>query len=214
MGCGVLVIAQLTPILFGGLGYNQTTQLGLSAVWVFVSGIGSTINAFLLDRFGRRTLLRESHSNEPTCVSFGLTETVIGGSSTAAILITEAVLQKYYLGTTYAPGLNAAAAMFFIYVFIWASTVDNTAIVYIPEIWPTHLRSYGSSIAYCSYYVVAIATVSPASLAFSAIGYKYYFVFLSMCILSLIYIYFEFPEVRCPLCNHHLDLLTSHRQLI
>jgi len=125
-----------------------------------------------------------------------LTATVTGGSIVSCVLVTEAVLQKYYLGSTYAPGLNAATAMFYAYVFFWASFIDNTTYVYVPEIWPTHLRSKGAAIAYCSYYGVAIATNSPASLAFQNIGYKYYFVFLGFCILSLIYIYLEFPEVR------------------
>ncbi|KAK7207661.1 general substrate transporter [Myxozyma melibiosi] len=177
IGSGILVIANLTPILFGGLGFDQTVQLGLSAVWVFQSGCGSLINAFLVDRVGRRPLF------------------LTGGCLVAVMLIIEAVLQKYYLGTTYAPGLNAATAFFFLYDLVWASCVDNTSIIYIPEIWPTHLRSYGASIAYCSYYAVSIAITSPASLAFDQIGYRYYFVFLVIDILALIYVYFEFPEV-------------------
>lgn len=60
IGCGILVIANLTPLLFAGLGFGQNTQLGLSVVWVFTSGVGASINGFLLDRFGRRLLLRKS----------------------------------------------------------------------------------------------------------------------------------------------------------
>lgn len=125
-----------------------------------------------------------------------LISVVSGGILVAIMLVIEAVLQKYYAGTTYAPGLNAATAFYFFYDFVWAALVDNTTIVYIPEIWPTHLRSYGATIAYCAYYAVSVAITSPASLAFEKIGYKYYFVFLICDGLGVIYIYFYFPEVR------------------
>ncbi|EXJ83041.1 hypothetical protein A1O3_06858 [Capronia epimyces CBS 606.96] len=178
IGSGVLVIANLTPLIFGGLGYGQTIQLGLSVVWVFTSGVGSFINGFLLDRLGRRPLL------------------LIGGFLVGAVLVIEALLQKYYLGTTNKAGLNAATGIFYAYVFFWASFIDNTTYCYIPEIWPTHLRSKGSSIAYCAYYAVAIATSSPASQAFATIGYKYYFVFLGLCVVAIVYIFFVFPETN------------------
>ncbi|RFU27288.1 hypothetical protein B7463_g9057, partial [Scytalidium lignicola] len=178
IGCGILVISNLTPLLFKGLGFDQNIQLGLSVVWVFTSGVGTLTNGLMLDRFGRRPLL------------------LIGGVIVSCILIIEALLQKEYLGTTFKPGLNAATAFFFIYVLFWASFIDNTTYVYIPEIWPTHLRSKGAAIAYCSYYSVAIATASPATLAFNTIGYKYYFVFLALCIVTIIYIYFKFPETN------------------
>ena len=121
---------------------------------------------------------------------------VIGGYATCAMLIIEAVLERFYIRTTFAPGLNAATAFFFIYIFTWGIFLDNTTYVYVPEIWPTHLRSHGSTIAYVTYYSVAIAITSPAALAFSQIGYKYYFVFVGLCFSGTTYIFFTFPEVR------------------
>jgi hypothetical protein len=53
MGTGVLVIANLAPELFSGLGFSVTLQLGLSVVWVVCAAIGATINSLLLDKFGR-----------------------------------------------------------------------------------------------------------------------------------------------------------------
>lgn len=120
---------------------------------------------------------------------------VIGGIATCSMLVIEAVLQKYYLGTAYKPGLNAATAFFFIYILVWGSFLDNTTYVYVPEIWPTHMRSQGSAIAYVTYYSVAIAITSPAALAFAQIGYRYYFVMVALCLSGTIYIWFQFPEV-------------------
>jgi len=131
---------------------------------------------------------------------------VIGGYATSSMLVIEAVLEKYYIGTTYKPGLNAATAFFFIYILVWGAFLDNTTYVYIPEIWPTHLRSHGAAIAYVSYYSVAIAITSPAALAFSQIGYKYYFVFVALCVSGTTYILFQFPEV-----SHDPDLWHQRR---
>jgi len=192
IGSGVLVIANLTPLLFAGLGFTIDVQLGLSVVWVVCAAIGATINGFLLDRFGRRPLFGKSGFcyQSPSNVIL-----VTGGCLVSSVLVIEAVLQKYYLETTYKPGLSAATAMFFIYILIWGSFIDNTTYVYVPEIWPTHLRSQGSAIAFVSYYSVAIATNSPAPQAFASIGYKYYFVFLALCLAGTIYIFFQLPEV-------------------
>jgi hypothetical protein len=119
----------------------------------------------------------------------------VGGYVVTMILIVEAVLEKYYLGTTNASGLNAATAMFFVYIIFWGSLVDNTTYVYVPEIWPTHLRSKGSSIGFVTYYSTAIALNTPASTAFATIGYKYYFVFVAFCVVTTTCILFYCPEV-------------------
>jgi hypothetical protein len=57
------------------------------------------------------------------------------------MLVFEAVLQRYYLGSRYAAGTNAAVAFFFLFIFVYGCTVDCAAYIYISEIWPTHLRS-------------------------------------------------------------------------
>jgi hypothetical protein len=112
------------------------------------------------------------------------------------VLIFEAVLQKYYLGSTNTAGVNAAVAFFFIFIFVYGSTVDCAAYVYISEIWPTHLRSEGTTIGLVSFFSCAIAYTSPASQAFAQIGWKYYWVMICVCIVSATGMIFLCPEVR------------------
>jgi MFS family permease len=58
---GILVIANLTPTLFAGLGYSTVLQLGLSIVWTVCALIGCFINAAIMDRVGRVKLLGKSN---------------------------------------------------------------------------------------------------------------------------------------------------------
>lgn len=118
-----------------------------------------------------------------------------GGYMCAATLIVEAVLQKYYIDGTSKSGTNAAVALYFIFIFVYGSTVDCAAYVYVSEIWPTHLRSQGNTIGLASFFAFAIAYTSPATLAFQQVGWKYYWVMISVCIASATAILFVCPEV-------------------
>ncbi|KAI8658921.1 MFS domain-containing protein [Fusarium keratoplasticum] len=173
---GILVIANLTPVLFGKLGYGPTLQLGLSIVWTVCALLGCYVNALLVDRVGRVKLL------------------VGGGFLCSAMLVVEAVLQKYYLGSDNTAGTNAAVAFYFFFIFVYGCTVDCAAYIYISEIWPTHLRSYGNTLGIVTFFGCAIAYTSPATLAMENIGWKYYLVMVSVCCASSIVMMFVCPE--------------------
>lgn len=50
---GILVIANLTPILFAGLGFGTTLQVGLSVAWIVCALLGAFVHALLMDKVGR-----------------------------------------------------------------------------------------------------------------------------------------------------------------
>jgi MFS family permease len=85
--------------------------------------------------------------------------------------------------------------MYFAFIIVYGATIDCAAYVYIAEIWPTHLRSQGATIGLVSFFSCGIAYNSPASLAIATIGWKYYFVFVAVCVSSAIAILFYLPEV-------------------
>lgn len=120
---------------------------------------------------------------------------VTGGFSCAATLLVEGLIQKYYLGSNYQPGLSAGVAMFFVFGLVYGMFFDGAAFVYIAEIWPTHLRSKGATIGVLSFFGANIAFNSPASLAFSTIGWKYYIIFVALCVSCSILMLFYLPEV-------------------
>lgn len=121
--------------------------------------------------------------------------TVIGGFGSAAIISVMAALEKFYLKTTYTPGINGAVAIYFIFGAFFTSTIECTAYVYGSEIWPTHLRSEGATIALVSFFGNAVAYSAPVTLALANIGWKFYMVFVAVTVASTIVIMFYFPEV-------------------
>ncbi|KAL4874555.1 general substrate transporter [Aspergillus karnatakaensis] len=177
-GTGITAIANLVPTLMGSLGFETTMQLGLGVVWTVCAIIGCGINVLLLDRVGRVRLL------------------VVGGFGSAAIIGVMGGLSKYYLGSDYKPGVNAAVATYFIFGAFFTSTIECTAYVYASEIWPTHLRSEGSTIAFASFFGNAVAYTAPVTLALSTVGWKYYMVFVAVTVVSTIAIIFYFPETQ------------------
>lgn len=48
-----------------------------------------------------------------------------------------AALQKFYLGSDDAPGLNAAVTIYFLFGVFFTATIECTAYAYGSEIWPT-----------------------------------------------------------------------------
>ncbi|KAK6951596.1 hypothetical protein Daesc_006118 [Daldinia eschscholtzii] len=121
---------------------------------------------------------------------------VIGGIVNAAILAVMTALIKYYLDTTYQPGINAIVALYFIFGFAFTSTIECTAYVYGSEIWPTHLRSEGSTLAYASFFGNALAYSAPVNLALKNIGWKYYLVFIAVTVVSTAILAVYFPETK------------------
>lgn len=120
---------------------------------------------------------------------------VIGGYACSACLIVEAVLQKYYINSTNTAGLQAATAMFFIFVFVFGLFVECPGYTYIVEIWPTHLRSEGATIGLAAFFIMTIAYNSPAAEAFATIGWRYYFVMVAVCLVSTTVLGWYCPEV-------------------
>ncbi|KAK7883467.1 hypothetical protein LTR67_011217 [Exophiala xenobiotica] len=175
---GIVAITQLLPTIFASLGVDLVLQLGLSVVFSTISFAGAFINMFLIDRIGRVRLL------------------AIGGITSSCVLLIEAILQKYYLGTANTVGLKAAVGIVFVFIVGYSLTIEGAVYVYVTEIWPTHLRSKGATIGFASFFLNSIAYTSPASLAFKNIGWKYYLVFFAMGLVTSALALTFFPETK------------------
>jgi len=85
--------------------------------------------------------------------------------------------------------------MYFIFVFLFGLLIECPGYTYIVEIWPTHLRSQGATIGFVSFFTMTLIYNSVAPAAFANIGWKYYFVLVSACLVSTTFMAFYFPEV-------------------
>ncbi|KAI1206359.1 general substrate transporter [Annulohypoxylon truncatum] len=177
-GTGITAVASLFPVLMGGLGFGNTLQLGLGCAWTGSVILGCVLNVLIIDRIGRVKLL------------------VIGGVINSIMLSVMAALMKYYQNTTYKPGINALIALYFIFGLSFTSTIDCASYAYGSEIWPTHLRSEGSTLVFASFFANALAYSAPISQALDNIGWKYYLVFISVTMVSTVIIAVYFPETK------------------
>lgn len=193
-GTGITAIANLVPVLMGGLGFGVTLQMALGVVWTVCAVIGCGFNILLLDRVGRVKLLGRLFSPPLPSSLADMSFPVVGGFGSAAILSVMAVLQKFYLGTDNSAGINAAVAIYFIFGAFFTSTIECTAYVYGSEIWPTHLRSEGSTLVFASFFGNAIAYSAPVTVGLQNIGWKFYMIFVAVTVVSTIAIWFTFPE--------------------
>lgn len=87
----------------------------------------------------------------------------------------------------------------FLFVFIASHAIGQGAIiwVYISEIYPNHLRSYGQSFGTSTHWVLAAIIPSLVPFLFGIIGPGVVFgIFAFMMILQLLFVHFIMPETK------------------
>lgn len=110
-------------------------------------------------------------------------------------VIIEAVLQKYYLGTTNHAGLSACAAMLFLNVACFGLFVEGAGFTYVAEIWPTYVRGEGYALGMCTLCVTSIVWLQSSPTAFNTIGWKFYIIFIVFDALAMVVVWF-YPNTR------------------
>lgn len=132
-----------------------------AATWSLTGTVGVIISIYIVDRVGRRILLRKK--------AFFLlpdsadSHAVCGYVALALILLTEALLEMRYLGTTEQGGLAACMVFLFLYILFY-QCVDAPSFVWATEVWPTTLRAKGASLAWFAYFCGAITYTTPGAL--------------------------------------------------
>ena len=114
---------------------------------------------------------------------------------------------------------GAKAAVFFImfFVFFYGLFIDAASFIYSSEIYPTNIRSRGMALSTTTYFTACIVSlcrlwhreynytctdlepqtyVTPGATAIGDIGWKYYLVFMCLTVISIVVIYFFYPETK------------------
>jgi hypothetical protein len=175
---GILAITVYANTLFQQAGFSVEKAAWLSGLCNTFGILGTAASVFTIDRFGRRMSL------------------FFGFFIQGAVLMLSGGLSR--LGeehTDHAGAYGAAAAaMVFIYTFVFAQTVLMIAFLYPTEIWPQEVRARGNSFGVFGWAVGCGTTTLVIPSMFSALGWKTLVVFGCFNFVSLPLVFFFFPE--------------------
>lgn len=176
---GSNIIQNYQSLMYNSLGYKGQTVLLIGALYGFMAVIGQIINVFFVaDHWTRRA-------------------TVIPGSFTLAILLAIlTALSKMYPDDRNPDGSRAGVAFIFLFAFAYSFYFNSVNWVLVAEIFPLDLRGVGVGFAVFTQAITAIWLSYAASLAFDAIKWKFYFVFIVCNVFAGTIYYFFLPETR------------------
>ncbi len=174
---GVTGISNYLVQIIHSLGFEGAFPLIIYAIYSTIGTISVFIVSFTVDRVGRRRMF------------------LMGYPSLAVVLLVEALLQRQYLGTSNRAGNIAAVAVMNLYIVIF-QTADSPSFIWISEVLPTTIRAKGIGLAIFSMMTGFITFSAPGGVAFRNLKWGMYLVFMGLCIISTVVIYFWVPETK------------------
>ncbi|MEZ2416163.1 sugar porter family MFS transporter [Muriicola sp. E247] len=170
---GINAFLYYAPRILEEAGLGASTAL-LSSIGIGVTNMVFTlVGIYLIDRMGRKQLM------------------YIG--SVGYILSLSLVACAFFLEW------EGLAVAFFLFAFIAAHAIGQGSViwVFISEIFPNHLRSYGQSFGCSVHWVLAAIIPSSIPFLFSSIGPGVVFsIFAGMMVLQLLFVIFIMPETK------------------
>lgn len=164
------------PSLYASLGYGTEKQLLLSAAWQTITPFGNIVNAYFLDKIGRRLIL-----------SLGLI-------ACSLALMAEAISVAVFQHNTDKTVTNSAVAFLYVFITVYACSQDASSYVYTAEIFPNHLRSKGVAISSAGFFTGNILWTGVAPYGFDSLGYKYYIIQLIFACVGGVVEFIWWPE--------------------
>ncbi|NNJ88765.1 MAG: sugar porter family MFS transporter [Eudoraea sp.] len=170
---GINAFLYYAPRILEEAGLGASTAL-LSSIGIGVTNMVFTlIGIYLIDRMGRKQLM------------------YIG--SVGYIVSLSLVACAFFFAW------EGMAVAIFLFVFIAAHAIGQGSViwVFISEIFPNHLRSYGQSFGCSVHWVLAAIIPSSIPFLFSSIGPGIVFsIFAFMMVLQLLFVIFMMPETK------------------
>lgn len=105
-------------------------------------------------------------------------------------------MSRYFGDGSNLAGAAAGVAFVFIYSACYAIFFNSTVWVLVAEIFPQHLRGNGNSLAVFSMSVTNIWLSQVTPTAFSAISWKFYFVFIALNLFAAFVYWMWLPETN------------------
>lgn len=199
---GGLVINYYSVIIYGNLGMTGHMPLLLYAFYTLVGAIGNLGSLLTLDWTGRR-FVRHLPAIGSRFVDVSLTllnQALLTGfiGCLVALIIETAMIAEFVVKDSAASVAGQKAAIFaiFLFVFAYGFFIDAASFVYSSEIYPTNIRSRGVALSTATYFTACITFVTPGATAIANISWRYFLVFACLTTVTIIVIYFFFPETK------------------
>lgn len=152
--------------------------------WLTLSAGGGILSPFVIEHFSR-----------PRFIAFGIQFCLICLTVEAALVATYASTSDK-IADANVHALQAAVAMFFVYIWIFEVCLDGAQVVYISEVCPTHLRAKGISLGMAGLCLMNIIWLQAAPTAFANIGWKFYLCFITPGTLFVCWLLYWYPDTK------------------
>ena len=120
---------------------------------------------------------------------------MFGFAGSVVALIGECITVSIFQKTGHRSAVSAAVFFLFLHIGCFSSSVDATSYIYASEIFLTPVRAKGLAVSISGLFFATIIFLQCAPLAFGAIGWKYYLVFIVITTIIFFIMWFYFPEV-------------------
>ncbi|EXJ82343.1 hypothetical protein A1O3_06156 [Capronia epimyces CBS 606.96] len=172
-------IQNYQSIMYASLGFKGRTVLLISGCYGVLGPLGQALNFWVVaDKWPRtRTLY-------------------VGIASLTVCLVVLTPISAVYGDGSNESASSAGVAFIFLYSFLNALFLNSTPYIVASELFPYHLRGYGSSIAIFTQACAQILITQVTPLAFKAIEWKYYFVFIASNVVAFLFYMFLLPDTN------------------
>ncbi|KAL2818715.1 general substrate transporter [Aspergillus cavernicola] len=173
-----IVSYYLAPILNTVGITSSSQQAGINLALQAWNGISAVGGAFATEKYGRRPLW--------------LTSTALMFVFFALVTALSGVFSESHIK---AAG-SASVAMLFLFFGSYAIAYTPLSIAYPVEILPFHLRAKGLSLCLTVVFAAGFFNQYVNPIAFAALAWKFYFVYVACLAVFFVLIYFLFPETK------------------
>lgn len=165
-------------IIWKSLGFDTVQILHFQCGFQLAGFVFNVVAMFFVDRVRR-----------PWLIAGGLL-------SCGALVGTLTALQSFYLGSANRGGLGACVAIIFLFQAAFSLALDGPTYFYIAEIWPTHVRSQGFSIAMAVLSATNLMWLQASPYAISTISWRWYLVFTCIPSAAAVVVIIWFKDTR------------------
>ncbi|OQV04932.1 hypothetical protein CLAIMM_09745 [Cladophialophora immunda] len=176
--CGAQTILVFQSVIYSSLGFSTSLVLLMACVFQAIVNLGGFFNMVAIDRYGRRPLM-------------------LSGLVLLSIFLGLFALCLAKFESTNNPAWGKAGiSMVMIFIFIYGCTWVSTGFAYAAEVQPTKIRAQGMALGMFSSFAWVIIYGQVTPIAYTAVKWKFLFLWVGFNLFFLPIIYFFCKETK------------------